>query len=200
MKWLVAALVLWPWAVLAEGFPALYDVSGVARDDVLNIRQGPGANHPIFGAFGPFQTEIEVTGEAAETGWLRVNLGEGIGWVSPQFMTRTGPDWQGGMPERYACFGSEPFWLLHVNGATASWQDPEIGARRYTQSEQGPSVHVPDMMAARFEADAANRVTALITQRSCSDGMSDRAYGLGATLIRDAAQTQIMQGCCSIAP
>ena len=45
----------------------------------------------------------------------------------------------------------------------------------------------------------ADGLTALIARAACSDGMSDRAYGLSATVILGAApDARQMSGCCSL--
>jgi uncharacterized membrane protein len=45
------------------------------------------------------------------------------------------------------------------------------------------------------------RMTVVIVPVACSDGMSDRSYGLDVTLIRDAGgEPEMLTGCCLIAP
>ncbi|MFD2813860.1 SH3 domain-containing protein [Paracoccus aerius] len=55
--------------------PTLFDVTGVASDDVLNIRAEPNAKAAIIGTLAPDAFRIEVVEE--RQGWARVNTGEG---------------------------------------------------------------------------------------------------------------------------
>ncbi len=57
----LAFCLLWlPGLALAQSFPALYDVTGVASDDVLNVRAAPNANAQVIAALGPKATQVEV--------------------------------------------------------------------------------------------------------------------------------------------
>lgn len=187
-----------PGAAFAQEFPALYRVVNVARDDVLNIRAEPSSLSEIIAAFGPFENGIEVTG--AEANWLLVPIGERSGWVSSRFMERMGPDWIAGLPDRYSCFGTEPFWHLHVNEGVALWSAPDAPRRRFfTQpvigANQGTGTHIAHHRA------GDTSVTAFITHGLCSDGMSDATFGLRASLLWGGAEeNQIYTGCCTIAP
>ncbi|MGB3280174.1 MAG: peptide-binding protein, partial [Pseudorhodobacter sp.] len=44
----------------AETLPALFDVTGVAADDVLNLRAAPDGVAEILGALGPSAKDVEV--------------------------------------------------------------------------------------------------------------------------------------------
>jgi uncharacterized membrane protein len=49
--------------------------------------------------------------------------------------------------------------------------------------------------------DAVRTLTAVIVPAACSDGMSDRAFGLDATVIVDeGGVARMLTGCCSVAP
>lgn len=62
-------------ALAQDIYPALHDVTGVAADDVLNIRSEPSASSPIIGTFSPFETDVEVVALSPDGGWGRVNAG-----------------------------------------------------------------------------------------------------------------------------
>jgi uncharacterized membrane protein len=48
-------------------------------------------------------------------------------------------------------------------------------------------------------AVVADGLTAVIAPAACSDGMSDRAYGLEATVILGGgAQARMLTGCCAL--
>lgn len=98
--------------------PTLFDVTGVAADDVLNIRQLPDADAPIIGTLSPDAKGIEVVEDTG--GWGRVNSGEGSGWVSMRYMAYRTDVWhEGALPDGFSCFGTEPFWSLK-SGKTRS--------------------------------------------------------------------------------
>ncbi|MEO1155590.1 MAG: SH3 domain-containing protein, partial [Pseudomonadota bacterium] len=56
-------MALWPVWGAAQGYPALFDVTGVASDDVLNIRSAPSATAEIIGTLAHNETGVEVVGE-----------------------------------------------------------------------------------------------------------------------------------------
>ena len=61
MRYLVALFVLiCASAATAQDFPALYRVTDVAANDVLNIRAQPQASAPVIGSFRPGQRGVEV--------------------------------------------------------------------------------------------------------------------------------------------
>ena len=46
----------------------------------------------------------------------------------------------------------------------------------------------------------AQDMTLFANPQICSDGMSDRLFGLSATLVIHGDQPRMLSGCCSIAP
>ena len=73
----------------AETFPALYSVTGVAGDDVLNIRLEPDATAEAVGSLPPDATNIEVVGLSPDGGWGQVIAGEAAGWIKMEFLARS---------------------------------------------------------------------------------------------------------------
>ncbi len=67
-----------------------YVVAGVAADDVLNVREGPGVEHPIVAELAPDATGVLTTGFAAGD-WWEVQIGEVIGWVNSTFLALPAP-------------------------------------------------------------------------------------------------------------
>ena len=48
-------------------------------------------------------------------------------------------------------------------------------------------------------SDATGRIMASIVPAACSDGMSDRAFGLDATVVLDEGSgPRMLTGCCTI--
>ncbi|MGR3466510.1 MAG: SH3 domain-containing protein, partial [Shimia sp.] len=81
-------LLFWPAMVTGQQLPALFDVTGVRADDVLNIRTEPTARAPIIGSFAPDETAIEVLERSPSGTWGRVRYGEQMGWSSLRFLER----------------------------------------------------------------------------------------------------------------
>ena len=206
---LLVALLPMP-GLAQEHFPALYSATGVAADDVLNVRAEPSASAPIIGAFGPVQSSIEVI--AAPTGgWGQVNTGEASGWVSMRFLRRApGQEWEPGgtlgiSPVPLECFGTEPFWSLHLSdGDLMTFTDPFDG-----DGAPQPGIFSPvwgSASTAKFgftgsRDDGQAYFTGILSRALCSDGMSDRLYGLSIDLVRETPLgTRLDTGCCRLAP
>ena len=72
---------------------ANWDVDGVAADDVLNVRAGPGVSSEIVATLAPDAAELESTGRIADVGtalWREIVVpGDGAGWVNAAFLTET---------------------------------------------------------------------------------------------------------------
>lgn len=199
MKQLISAIVLTLMAAVAQAqdLPALFNVTGVASDDVLNVRAAPQGGAEIVGTLAHDATWVEVV--AREGNWGLVNTGEQSGWASLRFLAQI-PDTV--LPEhpRLACFGTEPFWRLDVTqGQSAQLSDPYGADVFYT-------VGMMRAASGRFwpfalsGAAGEQTMTLVATPRSCSDGMSDRAYGLEATVITTGIEPVILSGCCSLRP
>ena len=179
--------------------PTLFDVTGVAANDKLNIRERPDAAARVIGTLPADAKGVEVVAE--RSGWAQVNTAERAGWVNARYLAYRTDVWaQGQLPPTLSCAGNEPFWSLRQVGKTMVYETPE-GARQMERRavlDQGFRSPVRGVIA----GDAQGRLTVAIQPAQCSDGMSDRAYGLSATLIFDGAgQASRMQtGCCRISP
>lgn len=189
-------LALLSGSAAAQGMPALHDVIGVASDDVLNVRSGPDAGSARIGALAPGATGIEVV-ELSGTGWGRVNVDEGSGWVSLRYLARH-PD-QPPVPERLTCFGTEPFWSLVREGNAARYatpDDPEVLLAVAWSTESS----VPGRFALGLQGPDQS-LRAVIRRELCSDGMSDRVYGMSVDLVIDGGTDgpALLAGCCTLA-
>lgn len=182
--------------LLAQDFPALFAVAGVGSDDVLNVRENPDPNAPVIGAL-PFDAlGVEVI--SVTDGWAMVNLGERTGYAALAYLTRDeSPAWFT-LQQPLSCFGTEPFWSMQLDPTKAeiSRRTPEDTAPRIDQLDEvwpgqpwSPSaaVALPDGLAVLHPA-------------LCSDGMSDRSFGITLDIfLRDADQRRL-SGCCTLAP
>ncbi len=77
-----------------EGIPAarLARVVGVAADDTLNVRIGPGVENPVVGRLAP-DTVVRTTGNRAPVAgsdWVEVQTPEGYGWVNGTYLAPAG--------------------------------------------------------------------------------------------------------------
>lgn len=76
-----------------EELRANWDVTGVADDDVLNVRDLPGVEGAIIGMLAHDAAELESTGRIATVGeqlWREVVVpGDGVGWVAARYLTET---------------------------------------------------------------------------------------------------------------
>lgn len=180
-------------AAHAQLLPDRYSVTGVAGDDVLNIRSGPGASFDIIGDFGPYTLNVEVTD--IQDGWAKVPAGEIDGWVSLNFLEPY-PLPPNEVPRPLVCSGTEPFWDIGFYPRGAEYNDPALNERRdltvvreivapdgyYIETREGPTL---------------NRILT-VTAGYCSDGMSDRTFNMSAVLFSEAPDGNYVQsGCCT---
>ncbi|QPH55981.1 SH3 domain-containing protein [Pontivivens ytuae] len=197
MKLLLTVLILLlPTAVTAQDtLPALFRVVDVEPDDVLNIRAEPTIEADIIGRLAHDAVAIEVTVEDAE-GWGRINHRDGIGWVSLRFMER-----QPAPANGPRCFGVEPFWELSHDDEQAVWKTPE--ERRRSGLMTVLPDPLPDALGETVIVELSDRrMTLMSTAMECSDGASDRLYGLTSRLLieKDGTPPQLLAGCCTMAP
>jgi uncharacterized membrane protein len=166
-----------------DALPTVAKVANVRPGLELNVRAGPGTQFEVLGRLDRFTRNLEVT--AVVPGWARINFGERIAWVSRNFLEET-PG-----AAALSCFGTEPFWSANWLGDSGIWTTPEMRL-------EDPSATLLEGSQSRalvmtFEGETT---TILVERSECSDGASDRLYGLRATAVqgRDRLET----GCCSV--
>lgn len=185
----------------AQALPAFYDVTNVANDDVLNIRQAPSVSASIVGKLNYDDTSIEVVAFDEDNEWGQVNIGETAGWVSLRFLSRQPGQIEDELPRPLLCSGTEPFWSLEItNSDTAQLSRP---------GETPVDVQMLDPVTASNRTDryaifgqGGERVYTFIFHRdSCSDGMSDRSYGISVDLfLTEEKGVSYVTGCCNLQP
>ncbi|MDF1726703.1 MAG: SH3 domain-containing protein [Sulfitobacter sp.] len=184
-----------------DGWPALYDVTGVAQNDVLNIRAAPSASAPIVGSLRPTAQDVEVIGPNDALTWGQVNSDGRSGWVSLRYLSRQPGQWDGSIPAIRQCFGTEPFWSFRGRpGASGTWSTPEE-EEEITLNEGTGSLNHRGRFAFRGTL-GGDEIVLAARKAQCSDGMSDRLYGIAVDLLQlgnDGTGT-LYSGCCSIAP
>lgn len=189
------------WATQEFILPTLFDVTGVAAEDVLNIRAAPDAGAAIVGTLRPNARDIEVVRYDDTGRWARINAGESSGWAALRFLRYQVDVWDPEtLPPTLHCRGNEPFWSLQMRGddlVFATPDEPE-SALRITQVLSTGMLR--DLRRSVTAESETRRMTAVMVPMACSDGMSDRAYGLDITVILEGGEPQMLTGCCSIAP
>lgn len=197
---LLAVLAAGPAAATQEYIlPTLFDVAGVAADDVLNVRAGPGTGHEVVGTLAPDATGIEVVAHSEDGRWGRVNVGERSGWASLAYLAYRTDVWTDGeLPDGLRCLGTEPFWALEFSDGSLVWSTPET--ERSLPLETVLSSGTFRSPRRVFSGtDEAGRLLTSMVPMACSDGMSDRAFGLDATVVIEGDDSsRMLTGCCTI--
>jgi uncharacterized membrane protein len=179
-------------------WPALFDVTGVAADDVLNIRTQPDAGAEKIGAFAPDATGIEVIAPNERQDWGLVNVDGRTGWASLHYLARQPGQWLGAPIETVRCAGTEPFWSLTRDGDAVTWSTPEIETSGAVTTALD-TISRRDISGVLYRLETGARDHLAMTLDRCSDGMSDHAYGIRAILTRDLDGTpEMLGGCCSL--
>ncbi len=201
MRGLFSTILIWcamAVAAFAEPFPRLYDVTGVAANDVLNIRAKPSGSSEIIGQLTPHQQNIEVVASDASGRWGLINVGERSGWVAFRFLHATTGNEDYALAPVLSCAGTEPFWWLDVVQGQSAEFSSQSGA---AQSLPAGKISVGTGRTDRFLLGLGQSSVAVISREMCSDGMSDRDFALRIDLVTDAdGQQTLLSGCCSIAP
>ena len=183
-----------------DQWPALFDVSGVAADDVLNIRAGPSADSEIVGTLAHDARGVEIVRPNDRHTWGMVNTGEGTGWVSLAYVTRGPGQWYGAEITRAFCSGTEPFWSFDIDGTSAAWSTPETTATGQVL-DRAFSMSRRDEQGATFRLNDGEDGVALLRLASCNDGMSDREFGIAVSIVKGGTEgPTLYSGCCSLSP
>ncbi len=182
-----------------ELFPARYDVTGVASDDVLNVRSGFGASHPIIQALAYNDRDIEIIKLSADGKWGLIGYPDGDGWASMRYLQRQpgqgGPD----LPRPLSCGGNEPFWAIQfMPGANEFTEPGQMPHGLATVWEGIPDGMQPVAYGLKM-AGGSDEIDAIITRSQCSDGMSDKSYGFAINaLLTGTLGDRMLTGCCTL--
>lgn len=200
VRWLAVVWVLGAGAALAQSFPALYDVSGVASNDVLNVRSGPGVQFGVVGALAHDATRVSVT--AIDGNWAQVNAGETAGWAALKYLSAR-PPVDLTTATRVTCSGTEPFWSLDtVPGDKALLTTPDsplVDVFKAWKFKRLPA----SLEKYLLHGEATGRELSVLAQPAvCNDGMSDRVYAIDVTVIVSGTGWEkggvVYAGCCAL--
>lgn len=197
---LVVLLTLWASTALAtqDGWPALHDVTGVAANDVLNLRAAPDAGAAIVGTLPPDATGVEVIRPNPEQTWGLVNTAEGTGWASLTYLARRPGQWQGALPETLGCGGTEPFWSLDLTPGAILFGGLDLPDLAFGAGLRQPAANRRDRWSFRAWSDGTG-ITGIVINATCTDGMSDREYGLSLDVILATGDGYShYAGCCAL--
>lgn len=201
MKPFVSAFLILLWAACAQAqsVPAFYNVSGVAADDVLNVRAAPGIGNSIVAKLTSDARFVEVVAFDDTGEWARVNVDEVSGWVALRFLARRANQPDDELPRPLVCTGTEPFWSLNVAASATAELD--------RMDEEPISIATLDPVTSENRTDryaifgqGQSQVFTFMFQRdACTDGMSDRAYGMSVDLfVTEESGVTYLTGCCSL--
>ena len=197
MRLFALLFCLMPALAMASDWPALMNVTGVQANDHLNIRERATTASPVIGKLGANDTNVEIVGASEDAKWGIVNIGEGIGWVSLRYMMRSGA--ADSLPDDLYCSGTEPFWAASFGAETMRFSSPESEELEIATNGRRSSANRVDRYSITSKASDGSFAVAVITRRECSDGMSDRAYGLSLDLILRTNDIDAhLTGCCSL--
>ncbi len=179
--------------------PAYYRVTGVASNDVLNVRQSANAAAPIIGSLAPNAFPVEVI--TAKDGWGYVAAQEGMGWVSLHFLQQISfaRFAATNLPEGLTCGGTEPFWGLVMAGDKITYSALDQGKTDYLLVASGVSQNRGGATSFVIGQNNGKPLTGIVSNQICSDGMSDIDYARRIDLlISGAGGTSGYSGCCHI--
>ena len=189
-------LALLPMGVAGQTFPAAFSVTGVAADDMLNIRAEPSADADILGQIGPYALNIEVLELTANGKWGKVGIPEGNGWVSMAYLDLIPPTDPALVQRPLSCKGTEPFWAVGLFPGGAEYNSPDTGAVPLTVTHESVA---PNGALITLEEGPSLTHTLVVLREACSDGMSDRAYGFSTRMFTQAPDGNMTaQGCCTL--
>lgn len=200
MRYLLILLaILMPATLIAETFPALYAVTGVEEDDVLNVRGAPDVSSAVIAELAPDSTDIEVVALDETERWGWINSSEQSGWVAMRFMRRQLSPGNSLLPRPLICFGTEPFWNLDIeNGPIIELGWLGDTPLRFFGLSITSSANSPDHFALIAES-RGRTMNAIVQRQICTDGMSDRVYGFGMSIVVNGLDEPLFySGCCSL--
>ncbi|SFJ68812.1 hypothetical protein [Jannaschia pohangensis] len=171
-------------------------MTGVAADDVLNIRALADADADIIAGLAPDATDVEVVFPSLDGRWGQIRAGERTGWVAMRFLSRQPGQTGDSYPAITACYGNEPYWSLETDGEQAQLTlSGETLVDGYLRDGTRSANRIDIFGFAAGDAEGEAR--GVLRRELCSDGMSDRLFGLSITLIYVGARGHsTLSGCC----
>ncbi len=186
----------------SQELPALFRVTDVAGNDVLNVRAEPDAGAELLNALAPDAVHVEVTELSADGRWGRVNMGERSGWASMRYLAaEPGPAWHE-LQTPLSCYGTEPFWSFDFQpaGAKIAFRTMEGAKLDFTADWVAPASGRNGVIGMRLSGQETTGFS-VFRAVSCNDGMSDRVMGLAVEVFFSGPDGRRgYSGCCTLAP
>lgn len=183
-------------ALASDGtLPARFD----SAETPLAIRAAPAPDAAVLGHLQPGAQGVQVIARSADGAWGQIAHGEGDGWAA-----------HGRAQPPTVATGSKPATALLWGGAVLGRASADPLFRRVrtaehpemplqiTGTDSRPGADGP----VRLWTFAGETATAslLVRHEMCSDGMSDRPFGLSAafTMIESTGAVHLRLGCCAL--
>jgi uncharacterized membrane protein len=178
-----------------------YRVVDVAADDRLNVREQPGIEAGVIGAFAPHADDIVISGTVKDvqgSDWWEVVFVEGYldrGWVNGRFLE---PVDRQARDSDYPlqCSGTEPFWSLALEEGRAAYSSLDQEEQAMSASRWREASGRIGIFAVQLERDGNVGYASIWREHAgaCSDGMSDFGYPFGTIVI--LPEGEVLAGCC----
>ncbi|MEM9792357.1 MAG: hypothetical protein AAF848_05395 [Pseudomonadota bacterium] len=180
---MIAASAAW------ADIPGLYSVN---PDAPRALRENPRATSVISDRLPDERDTVEVTELSDNGDWARILHGEGNAWMPLDALSAL--ETTGGRFENpLYCAGTEPFWTLRTENDALVFDEmgePSANFEVQTRATSGNTT--------AHELAVADSLSVIVRAAACSDGMTDRSYGLSVNLVLRGAQTQLLSGCCTL--
>ena len=203
LRWLLVALALSLLGGQAQATDAVFSVTGVAQNDVLNVRAQPHPSAEKVWTLPPDATGVQAVGTPRIVGsaeWRQIRIGNQTGWVNARFLTP-----QLGLPGPeptffrvpLSCSGTEPFWGFQLTGKTGVLDSLSHGKATLQFDTVRSPGGIPVIWSLRGRQESTNSsvIAVLEETNACSDGMSDLTYQYSIRL--DVADGPFFAGCCN---
>lgn len=198
---LCAAPALSQERVRLPDLPMLYDVTRVADNDTLNVREQPDSKSPVIGQLEPNAEGVEVVGYSTDGNWAQTNHEERAGWISTNFIKESEASSWWNNSARLKCYGTEPFWSLELStDEESTFQYQGVDDITLTHGWLSESWGRPDwgqpVKSARSFTSPNGPAFASVQSEQCNDGMSDREFHLSIAFMLQ--NHPVLAGCCSL--
>ena len=160
-------------------FPALYDVTDVAGNDVLYVRNAPSADADIRSALLPTETSIEILGVTPDEAWgYATMLDMDTGWVSMRYLARQSEQDEVWYPLLTECGGHN--WGITFDGA--SWSG-SVNAVWFEAEEVSFLIPHGFGIGVGTHVVASNSLSAVIQRGTAGWGETDLVLGYSIDLV-----------------
>jgi uncharacterized membrane protein len=188
-----------------------FRVTGVAADDVLNLRSGPVPESPLVDTIPPNARDLLATGRREQIGrsiWREIQFRGQTGWVNERFLAEEAPSAAPALPaqpdrsgqppvfgEDLRCLGQNPLWDLTIsrNGDVACAQTCAPGLRASPARLENNRAFW--YMEVNQPGGAPHLQVWLLKNASCRDGLSSHTYTYEIQARRP--EGTLLRGCCN---